>query len=102
MLIAYHRDISVVETVSTTAPFIHSTALRTTTLSVSSITAIRNLSPTAGRVRMLEIVLVLEYLLIEITGSNTVSLPDLRTENSDVASVFNTWIAKLVSDYSSG
>lgn len=33
-------------------------------------------------------------------GSNTVSLPDLRTEDSNVQSTFNEWITKLVSDYS--
>jgi alpha-amylase len=33
-------------------------------------------------------------------GSNTVSLPDLRTEDTNVQSTFNAWIAKLVADYS--
>ncbi|KAH8593274.1 alpha-amylase [Bisporella sp. PMI_857] len=33
-------------------------------------------------------------------GSNTVSLPDLRTENTDVRNIFNTWITNLVSKYS--
>ncbi|KUJ09148.1 alpha-amylase [Mollisia scopiformis] len=33
-------------------------------------------------------------------GDNTVSLPDLRTEDSDVLSVFETWVANLVSTYS--
>ncbi|KFZ09918.1 hypothetical protein V502_08404 [Pseudogymnoascus sp. VKM F-4520 (FW-2644)] len=33
-------------------------------------------------------------------GSNTVSLPDLRTEDSNVQSIFNAWIKQLVSDYS--
>ncbi|PNS21068.1 Alpha-amylase A type-1/2 [Sphaceloma murrayae] len=33
-------------------------------------------------------------------GSNTVSLPDLRTEDSNVRNIFNTWIKKLVTDYS--
>ena len=33
-------------------------------------------------------------------GSNTVSLPDLRTEDSNVQSIFNAWITQLVSDYS--
>ncbi|KAH8820547.1 glycoside hydrolase family 13 protein [Xylogone sp. PMI_703] len=33
-------------------------------------------------------------------GDNTVSLPDLRTEDSDVASVWNSWITNLVSTYS--
>lgn len=33
-------------------------------------------------------------------GSNIVSLPDLRTEDSNVQSTFNAWITKLVSDYS--
>jgi alpha-amylase len=32
-------------------------------------------------------------------GSNTVSLPDLRTEDSDVQSEFNSWIAELVSNF---
>ena len=32
-------------------------------------------------------------------GDNTVSLPDLRTENSDVSSTWNTWITNLVSKY---
>lgn len=33
-------------------------------------------------------------------GDNTVSLPDLRTEDSDVSSVWNSWITSLVSKYS--
>ena len=33
-------------------------------------------------------------------GSNTVSLPDLRTENSDVRTIWNNWIKALVSKYS--
>nr|Q08806.1 RecName: Full=Alpha-amylase 2; AltName: Full=1,4-alpha-D-glucan glucanohydrolase 2; Flags: Precursor [Schwanniomyces occidentalis]CAA51912.1 alpha-amylase [Schwanniomyces occidentalis]prf//2113214A alpha-amylase [Schwanniomyces occidentalis] len=33
-------------------------------------------------------------------GDNTVSLPDLRTEDSDVSSIFNLWVAELVSNYS--
>ncbi len=33
-------------------------------------------------------------------GDNTVSLPDLRTEDSDVLSTFETWIANLISTYS--
>ncbi|OBT65738.1 hypothetical protein VE03_03348 [Pseudogymnoascus sp. 23342-1-I1] len=33
-------------------------------------------------------------------GSNTVALPDLRTEDSDVQATFNAWITQLVSDYS--
>lgn len=32
-------------------------------------------------------------------GDNTVSLPDLRTEDSDVLSTFETWIANLISTY---
>lgn len=32
-------------------------------------------------------------------GDNTVSLPDLRTEDSDVSSVWNSWITSLVSKY---
>jgi alpha-amylase len=32
-------------------------------------------------------------------GSNTVALPDLRTEDSDVQSEFNSWITELVSNY---
>lgn len=32
-------------------------------------------------------------------GDNTVSLPDLRTEDSDVSSVWNSWITSLVSTY---
>ncbi|CAN8099783.1 unnamed protein product [Discula destructiva] len=32
-------------------------------------------------------------------GDNTVSLPDLRTEDADVASVWNSWIADIVSTY---
>ncbi|CZR53768.1 related to alpha-amylase A precursor [Phialocephala subalpina] len=33
-------------------------------------------------------------------GDNTVSLPDLRTEDSDVLSVWESWITNLVSEYS--
>lgn len=33
-------------------------------------------------------------------GSDTVSLPDLRTEDADVQSIFNAWITQLVADYS--
>ena len=33
-------------------------------------------------------------------GDNTVSLPDLRTEDSDVLSVWESWITSLVSTYS--
>lgn len=33
-------------------------------------------------------------------GDNTVSLPDLRTEDSTVANMWNTWISQLVSNYS--
>lgn len=33
-------------------------------------------------------------------GSNTVSLPDLRTEDSTVQNMWNTWIRQLVSNYS--
>jgi alpha-amylase len=33
-------------------------------------------------------------------GSTNVPLPDLKTEDSAVASVWNTWISNLVSDYS--
>jgi hypothetical protein len=33
-------------------------------------------------------------------GDNTVSLPDLRTEDSDVLSTFESWITDLVSNYS--
>ena|SRR6187402_314007 len=33
-------------------------------------------------------------------GDNTVSLPDLRTEDSDVLSVWESWITQLVSKYS--
>jgi len=32
-------------------------------------------------------------------GDNTVSLPDLRTEDSNVRSIWNSWITKLVSNY---
>lgn len=32
-------------------------------------------------------------------GDNNVALADLRTENSNVQTLWNTWIAKLVSDY---
>nr|AOO85390.1 alpha-amylase [Aureobasidium pullulans] len=32
-------------------------------------------------------------------GDNTVSLPDLRTEDSNVLSMWNTWIKQLVSNY---
>lgn len=34
-------------------------------------------------------------------GDNIVSLPDLRTEDSNVANMWNTWIGQLVSNYSS-
>lgn len=34
-------------------------------------------------------------------GSNTVSLPDLRTEDSGVRTTLNAWIKNLVSTYSS-
>lgn len=33
-------------------------------------------------------------------GDNTVSLPDLRTEDDDVLDMWKTWITGLVSDYS--
>ncbi|KIM98961.1 glycoside hydrolase family 13 protein [Oidiodendron maius Zn] len=33
-------------------------------------------------------------------GDNTVSLPDLRTEDSDVLSVWESWITELVANYS--
>jgi len=33
-------------------------------------------------------------------GDNTVSLPDLRTEDSNVLSVWESWITALVSKYS--
>ncbi|KAK3362804.1 glycoside hydrolase superfamily [Lasiosphaeria hispida] len=33
-------------------------------------------------------------------GSNTVSLPDLRTENDDVRRIWNQWISSMVSKYS--
>jgi alpha-amylase len=33
-------------------------------------------------------------------GDNTISLPDLRTEDSAVASVLNSWIKDLVVKYS--
>jgi len=33
-------------------------------------------------------------------GSNTVSLPDLRTENQNVKDVWNAWIKALVAKYS--
>lgn len=33
-------------------------------------------------------------------GDNNVALPDLATENSNVADVWNTWIADLVTTYS--
>ncbi|KAK1757540.1 glycoside hydrolase family 13 protein, partial [Echria macrotheca] len=33
-------------------------------------------------------------------GSNTVSLPDLRTENSDVRRIWNDWVSNMVSAYS--
>ncbi|PQE04128.1 hypothetical protein CJF31_00003239 [Rutstroemia sp. NJR-2017a BVV2] len=33
-------------------------------------------------------------------GDNTVSLPDLRTENSNVQSTWNSWITQLVANYS--
>jgi alpha-amylase len=32
-------------------------------------------------------------------GSNQAALPDLRTEDADVQSIFNTWITNLVADY---
>ncbi len=32
-------------------------------------------------------------------GDNIVSLPDLRTEDADVLSEFNTWIKELVSNF---
>lgn len=34
-------------------------------------------------------------------GDNIVSLPDLRTEDSKVLSMWETWITQLVSNYSS-
>lgn len=34
-------------------------------------------------------------------GSNTVPLPDLRTEDGNVRSLLNTWVKNLVADYSS-
>lgn len=34
-------------------------------------------------------------------GDNTVSLPDLRTEDSDVLNMWNTWIGQLVANYTS-
>lgn len=33
-------------------------------------------------------------------GSTNVPLPDLRTEDSDVQAIWNSWIAGLISDYS--
>lgn len=33
-------------------------------------------------------------------GDNTVSLPDLRTEDTDVSDVWNSWITALVETYS--
>jgi len=33
-------------------------------------------------------------------GSNTVSLPDLRTEDQNVKNIWNTWIKALVAKYS--
>lgn len=33
-------------------------------------------------------------------GSTNVPLPDLRTENTDVANELNSWISGLISDYS--
>lgn len=33
-------------------------------------------------------------------GSTTVPLPDLRTEDAEVQSVWNTWIADMISTYS--
>jgi alpha-amylase len=39
-------------------------------------------------------------ILICWEGSDTVSLPDLRTEDSDVLDMFNTWISGLVQKYS--
>lgn len=33
-------------------------------------------------------------------GDTIVPLPDLRTEDDDVASVWNTWIADMISTYS--
>ena len=35
------------------------------------------------------------------TGDATVSLPDLRTEDSRVQDMFNKWVTKFVSNYSS-
>jgi alpha-amylase len=32
-------------------------------------------------------------------GDNTVSLPDLRTEDSDVLAMWNSWVTPLVSKY---
>jgi alpha-amylase len=34
-------------------------------------------------------------------GDNTVALPDLRTEDSNVVSMWSAWIAQLVSNYTS-
>lgn len=34
-------------------------------------------------------------------GDNIVSLPDLRTEDSDVLGMWETWITQLVANYSS-
>jgi len=39
-------------------------------------------------------------ILVCWEGDNTVSLPDLRTENSTVLNMFNTWITQLVQEYS--
>lgn len=33
-------------------------------------------------------------------GSTTVPLPDLRTEDENVQSIWNTWIANMISTYS--
>jgi alpha-amylase len=35
----------------------------------------------------------------EVNGSNEVVLPDLRTENSDVRAMWNTWIQDMISTY---
>lgn len=34
-------------------------------------------------------------------GDNIVALPDVKTEDSTVANMWNTWIGQLVSNYSS-
>ncbi len=39
-------------------------------------------------------------ILVCWEGDNTVSLPDLRTEDADVLDTFETWITNLVSTYS--